>query len=232
MKPSISIIIPTLNEESGIAQLLTYLQKLDSTAEIIVVDGGSTDHTRKIAQQFTTCIESNRGRGLQLNEGARYSSGHILWFVHADCLPPSNAVRTIIESLESPEVVGGAFEYTFSDERWFYKFIAKQSNRKNRLLKRVYGDMGIFIKREIFEEMNGFREGYLMEDFEFSRRLRKKGQIRILPDKIETSARQWQAQGILKKMMRDCMTKIAYQLGIDNKILYNSYYKGKHDLLK
>ena len=221
---SISIIIPTLNEEKNISNLLPYLRSNFSSCEIIISDGGSSDKTVALAQNFCKVVHSSKGRGLQLNNGAEQASGNILWFLHADTIPHANSLNYIQDTMKNIDTVGGGFEYNFDSTSKRLQFISWFSNKKNIFLNRIYGDMGIFVRKDIFGLMGGFAESHLMEDFEFSRRLRKIGKVIILPEKIKTSPRDWYKEGFLKKVTKDTFIRMAYCMNVDNQTLYNWYY--------
>ena len=210
---SISVIIPTLNEAQNIERLLSYLHQLDSTLELIVSDAGSADNTVEQAKYVSKVVHSARGRGIQMNEGAKAATGDVLWFIHADCFPPSDSVNAIRQALIDPEVVGGGFEYSLNHPAFRFRVIEVLSNRKNRMLKLLYGDMGIFVRREIFNQMGGYEEIPLMEDMDFSKRLKQYGKITILPQRMTTSARRWIEDGFVLNSIRSWLFQIAWALG-------------------
>ncbi len=220
----ISIIIPTLNEEKNLGFLLHYIKQNFNSCEIIVVDGGSSDKTVEIAQEFATVVFSPKGRGKQLNAGAKNATGDILWFLHADTTPHIESIKLIQSNMLDKNIVGGGFAYNLGSTSMALKFISWFSNQKNRLLKRIYGDMGIFVRREIFNKIDGFPESLLMEDFEFSRRLKRIGKILILPQQIKTSPRDWYKEGFTKKVIKDTCIRMAYCMNVDDQKLYNWYY--------
>lgn len=219
----ISIIIPTLNESKQIQNTLEYLKRLDGHCEIVVSDGGSTDNTPDIAQKYARVLHGETGRAIQMNLGAQHSRGDILWFVHADCKPHPQSTDAIFHALENKQTVGGAFEYILDADGFIYRISELLSNRKNRLLNLFYGDMGIFVKRKIFEKMGGYKPLSLMEDLDFCRRLNKYGKIVILPYKINTSARRWKAEGPLKNLVRNWILQILWAAGMPPDKLANWY---------
>ena len=222
----ISIIIPTFNEEKNIQSHLKYLKNLNGSFELIVVDGYSGDRTVELAKPITKVFFSERGRGRQMNVGAKEASGNVLWFVHADCYPHPDSFTAIQQSLENPEIVGGGFEYNLDHEGWMLRFSEFMSNRKNHLLQLVYGDMGIFVRHETFERIGGYKEIPLMEDMEFCKDLKTLGKIVILPQRINTSARRWMEEGIYKNMVRNWMLQIAWKWGASPEFLSKFYRFG------
>lgn len=224
-RPEISIVIPTLNEEDLIGALLGYLAHTFPAAEIIVVDGHSSDQTVEIASRIANCIPSRRGRGGQMNLGGFAAKGDLLWFLHADCRPDAASLDAISAVMGDDRVVGGAFRYRFTDQSWPFSAISSFSNFKNRFLNRIYGDMGIFVRRSVFREMRGFSEVMLMEDMDFSQRLKKLGQVVILEPEMVTSNRDWVKEGIWGKLAKDSFIKTAYRFGTESKTLYKWYYR-------
>ena len=221
---TISIIIPTLDEEQNLNCLLPYIQTNFPSCEIIIADGGSFDSTVAVAQKYGKIVNSQKGRGRQLNNGAKHASGDILWFLHADTIPHIDSVNLIKKVMQDRNIVGGGFEYNFASASKALQLISWFSNRKNIFLKRIYGDMGIFVRHNIFRQINGFPKSYLMEDFGLSRLLRKIGKITILPQQITTSPRDWYKEGFLKKISKDTFIRMAYCMHVDNQTLYNWYY--------
>jgi rSAM/selenodomain-associated transferase 2 len=211
---SISIIIPTLNEENSIQQLLNYLIKLDTEVQIIVSDGGSRDRTVQKAEGLVTVTQSSKGRGIQMNTGAQLARGEVLWFIHADCVPHPKSVHAIQKSLKDQDVVGGGFEYMLDHPARRFRVAEYFSNLKNRRMGLLFGDMGIFVRRKIFESMGGYNEIPLMEDMDLSRRLKKMGTIVVLPHKMKTSARRWIEEGYLQSSARSWILQTGWSLGV------------------
>lgn len=220
---SISVIIPTYNEAENIEALLRYLHHLDDTLEIIVADAASTDKTVEKAKHWSRVIQSARGRGVQMNSGATAATGDVLWFIHADCYPPATAVEAILQALSDPAVVGGGFEYALNHPAFRFRVVEFLSNRKNRLLKWLFGDMGIFVRREVFEQLGGYAEIPLMEDMDFSKRLKQYGKIVILPQRMKTSARRWIEEGYVLNSLRSWLFQSAWSLGASPAILARFY---------
>lgn len=210
---SISVIIPTLNEEENIEALLKYLHQLDSTLELIVADAGSLDRTIEKAQSLSKIVHSTRGRGIQMNAGASAATGDILWFIHADCRPHLQSILAMQQVLTDDSIVGGAFEYRLNHPGFKFRLAETLSNYKNRLLKLLFGDMGIFVRGEIFEKIGGYKKIPLMEDMDFCNRLKRLGKIVILPYKMDTSARRWMEEGYILNSIRSWTFQIAWALG-------------------
>jgi rSAM/selenodomain-associated transferase 2/rSAM/selenodomain-associated transferase 1 len=221
----ISIIIPTLNEEENIAACLASCGTSPNT-EMIVVDGESRDRTAQIARSLgARVVVSPPGRGRQMNRGAREATGELFLFLHADTrLPPAFAdwVRVV---LSRRGVVAGAFLFRLDARSPSLSFIQKVTNWRSRRFQLPYGDQAIFIPRVIFEEMGGYPEMPIMEDYEFIRRLKKKGRIDTVPLPAITSARRWIEVGVWKTTFFNWVIVIAYSLGVFPATLARWYRK-------
>ena len=225
----ISVIIPTLNESSTIARTLTRTVALGFD-EIIVSDGGSTDPTIPMIQACCARIPAVRlvtapaGRARQLNEGVKTCRGDALLFLHADTeLPPT--ARTAIESaLENTRCVGGRFDVRFDHPSRWGVVISWFMNRRSRLTGIATGDQAIFVRRRIFEQMGGFPDIPLMEDIEFSRRLKRRGPTAALTDRVTTSFRRWEKNGPLRTILLMWTLRFLYWLGV-NPTRLNRWYR-------
>lgn len=223
---SISIIIPVLNEVGTIAQTISTAQTAKNI-EIIVVDGGSNDGTIELIKCLNIqIISSLPGRAIQMNCGAKIATGKILLFLHGDTLLPSNFDRMLEEILVKPKIIAGAFELSIRGTTKCLRIVEKMVNWRSRYLQMPYGDQGLFLAAKTFQEIGGFPEIPIMEDFELIRQLKKRGQIEIVPTPVFTSGRRWQKLGILKTTFINQIVIIAYLLGISPKRLarwYRSY---------
>ncbi len=194
----ISVIIPTLNEEAYLPVALRQLVDRPDV-ELIVVDGGSTDRTVEIAQRFTPYVFVNPShRAEQMNAGARHATGDILLFLHADTFLLAGALEEIQRRIIGDGAVGGAFDLNIDSPRRFCKFMAKISSQRARALKLPYADQGVFVWRQVFEALGGFPKIPIMEDIALGRRLRRAGRMTFIRSGLVTSARRWDANGILK----------------------------------
>lgn len=171
---AISIIIPTLDEARVIAALLAQLEPLRSGCEIVFVDGGSSDGTREaILDAGFRLVDAPRGRGTQLNAGARASSGEILFFLHADSTLPPDPLGEIRRAMRGRRV--GCFGVRFEPSSPLMLCCRLLSNFRCYVRRIMFGDQGIFIDRDLFFEMGGFPDLPLMEDYRFSLDLRARG---------------------------------------------------------
>ena len=222
-----SVIIPTLNEEKNIGQLLSFFKGLNHHAllEIIVVDGDSTDDTLEIAKQYPvkTFLSPKRGRACQMNLGARQASGAILFFVHADVLPPHSCFDDILAALND-RYHYGCFAYHFSSEnKWlninslFTRFSWMASGG---------GDQTLFIRKKIFESMGRFDENYcIMEDFDFIRRIKKKYPMKVINKPAQVSARKYDQNNYLKIQLANFLVFLLFRWGINPQFLKRIYHQ-------
>jgi rSAM/selenodomain-associated transferase 2 len=196
----VSIIIPVLNEAGRIAQLLDYLQEHggNDIAEIIVVDGYSSDHSGTIAQKAgAVVIQSTACRAAQMNAGAKIAKGDILYFVHADTIPPANYAAAIQRALHSGWSMG-CFRYRFDAENFLLK--ANAWFTRFHFLVFQGGDKTFFITKKLFNQLNGYDEKYtVMEEYDFLRRATKSHlRFTVLPETVIVSARKYENRPWLK----------------------------------
>lgn len=221
---SISIIIPTYNEAELIGTLLEWLRLNSPRAEIIVADCGSDDGTAQASEPLASrVVFSRKGRAWQMNAGAREASGNILWFLHADCWPPPNAINLIFDSMKDPKVVGGGFRWGLKGGKWYYKPLAAMAHVKNKLRRNLFGDMGIFVRRTVFERLHGYAEIPLCEEVEFNRRLKKIGKTVIRNEVLLSSDRRLLQQGPIRAFIKNHIIKTAFILGISPDTLKKYY---------
>ncbi|MCR5347608.1 MAG: TIGR04283 family arsenosugar biosynthesis glycosyltransferase [Fretibacterium sp.] len=223
----ISIIVPALNEGDRIGPLIQSLQAMPGDREIIVSDGGSTDGTaEKAVSAGARVITAPPGRAAQMNAGAKSASGDVFWFVHADSVPALSALEDIGRAV-SGGAAGGFFRLHFydADDR-FLRFIERTSHTRAKDFCLIFGDQGLFLRRDIFEELGGFAPLALMEDWELSRRLRplhKRGLICALDTAIGTSARRYLQHGRFRTWLKMNVVKALYILGVPTERLRKIY---------
>jgi rSAM/selenodomain-associated transferase 2 len=199
---SVSIIIPTLNEAACLAQTLRAL-RAEGPGEILVVDGGSGDNTCRQAAAADRVLHAPRGRAAQMNCGAATARGDVLLFLHADCTLEAGALRAAEHSLARRAVVAGCFRMSVTAPGPLYRLIGACATARVRLTGLIYGDQGLFLRREVFERMGGFPSLHLMEDVFLSRSLRRLGRVVVAPRRIFVSPRRWQQHGILRQTLRN-----------------------------
>ncbi len=221
-----SIIIPTLNEEKTIEPCLSALQPLRSNCEIIIVDGGSTDNTIVIAGTLADkAVSSDKGRARQMNNGARYASGNVLIFLHADTSLPENALQLIQQKLNSSRK-WGRFDIQLRGKHFMLKVIAQMMNWRSRLTGIATGDQVIFVTRQAFEKAGQYPEINLMEDIAICKALRKISPPICLKAKVISSGRRWERYGIYKTILLMWNIRLRYFFGADPQILAFLYTNG------
>ncbi len=222
-----SIIVPVFHEEKRINDLIEYLNRLDSAgdAEIIIVDGTrEKDTLRAIRSNNVIKISSEQSRAKQMNAGASIATGEILIFLHADTELPIHALRTIGSFIEQIEYVGGAFDLGIKSDRLIFKVIGTLSSLRSRLNRVPFGDQAIFIRREYFYKIGGYKEVPLMEDLELLRRIKRSGdRIRIFHDRVMTSPRRWEKEGVIYCTLRNWTLQALYLLGVSPEKFVNFY---------
>jgi len=210
----ISVILPVLNEEKTIGPTLAAVMALHPH-EIVVVDGGSTDRTRRISVEAgAKVLMTGPGRARQMNRGALDASGDILLFLHADTRLPASALRDIAAALNDARYVGGRFDVELDSDRWLLNLVSFMISLRSRLSKIGTGDQAIFVRRETFAELGGFPEMPLMEDIAFCRMLRRAGKVACLRSKVVTSARRWEADGVWRTIFKMWTLKLLYLAGV------------------
>jgi hypothetical protein len=214
-KPSLSVVVPALNEAEGIADTIMST-RFGSDVELIVADGGSADATTSIAGALgarVLCCE--RGRGRQMNAGADTARADTLLFLHADsCLPPLYR-QEIAETLAPANIIAGAFPLRLHDGRLSLRLIAGGANLRSRIFQLPYGDQGLFLRSATFHRVGGFGDLPVMEDYDLIERLRRRGRVRLARSAIVSSARRWTQAGVLRTTLRHQQMILAWRLGVE-----------------
>jgi len=223
----ISIILPTLNEDAQIVTCLRALQPLRAQiCELIVVDGSSQDQTAALAKPLADhVIVSPKGRAAQMNAGAALAQGDILWFLHADSLPPLNAIDLIRAALAHPNRYWGRFDVRLSGRQPLLRVVETLMNLRSRCTSIATGDQGIFVRRHLFERVGGYPPVALMEDIALGTRLRRHSRPVCLRQRVQTSSRRWERNGILRTILLMWRLRLAYFLGTDPERLARLYYR-------
>lgn len=210
------MIVPTYQEEARLGFCLELLGACGGDLEVLVADGGSTDHTRGVAARYPEVrwIEAPRGRARQMNAGAAAARGDRLWFLHADCQAPPDAPARILEALGDPRTSMGAFRFAVDSPRHAYRVLELGIRVRSELLGVPYGDQGLFLRRADFERLGGFPEVSAMEDLYLVREMRRQGRVRTLPVPLVTSARRWESQGLLATGLHNWWLVVSDWLGL------------------
>ena len=233
MAMPISVIIPTLNEERTIMTTLAHTAALGFD-ELIVVDGGSLDQTPVLVESYrrrtqspaqspVRLVTAPRGRARQMNEGAKASRGEILLFLHADTQLPGDAKTMIDTTLADQRLVGGRFDVRFDRPSAWGSIISRMMNWRSRLSGIATGDQALFVRRPVFEQMGGFADMPLMEDIDFSRRLKQKGATVALTATVTTSFRRWERHGPLRTLLLMWVLRFLYWIGVRPSYLVDWY---------
>ena len=221
----VSIVIPCLNEGLILDSLVESLQycRLEGH-ELLLVDGGSRDGALdKLATLVDHLLVSEPGRARQMNAGAARAGGDILWFLHSDSSPPDHAVDTIVSSLASGRYRWGRFDITMSGRHRMLRLVESMMNRRSRLTGIATGDQGIFVEREAFVAAGGFPEIPLMEDIALSRSLKRISAPCCLSQRLVTSSRRWETQGVYRTILLMWRLRLAYAMGVDPEALERRY---------
>jgi rSAM/selenodomain-associated transferase 2 len=196
--PQVSIIIPVRNDAEALARSLDYLSHLPGmdTAEVIVAAAGNREGTElAVSGRAQLLWPEGSTRAILMNAGAARAQGEVLFFLHADSFPPAQAFELIARALSDERVVGGAFEHLFTEPVWSLRTITWINRLRYRLTHNYYGDQGIFVGTAVFRQMGGYRQLELMEDLDFSQRLKRIGRTVLIREPLPTSGRRFLARG-------------------------------------
>jgi rSAM/selenodomain-associated transferase 2 len=224
---SFSIIIPAYHEAGTINDCIEHLHGLkhEGSVEIVIVDGDLHGSTIKVIQDKQVIKSvSQKGRARQMNRGASLASGDIVLFLHADTLLPPDALAMVRSCIDTVFDGAGAFDLGIKTDRRIFRITEKYVALRTRLTRIPYGDQAIFMRKEYFEEIGGYKDIPLMEDVEIMQRIKKRGdRIRIIPEKVMTSPRRWEQEGILFCTLRNLAVQLFYYLGVSPDRLVKFY---------
>ena len=212
---TISVIIPALDEAESLPGTLRALADAGTLLEVIVVDGGSQDATADIARASGARLLSNPRpqRAAQMNLGAAEAHGDALLFLHADTRLAPRALEAVAAALASPGTVGGAFLRFFESPSRLLRWTCRLGAWRARRLGWYFGDQGIFVRRDVFRELGGYRDCDVFEDLEFSRRLKRAGRVVLIELAAKSSARRFATQGVLWRTLADVWLTCLYLAG-------------------
>jgi len=224
--PSISVIIPVLNDAVALAALLERLERqADARLELVVVDGGSRDGSLELAQRnrLVSCaVAAPRGRGAQLARGIEHARGRWLWLLHADSEPAPGCLDYLLALGDEPG--WGRFSVRLRG-RWGLPMVATLMNWRSCLTGICTGDQGMFVHRDCLQRAGGMPQQPLMEDIELSRRLKRIARPGCRPERIDTSARRWLRHGVVHTILGMWRFRLRYWLGADPEQLAREYYR-------
>ncbi len=223
----ISVVIPALNEEEKIGECIAALRTGGPACEIIVADGGSKDRTIGIAADLpgVRIVHSARGRGTQMNAGVAAAEGDVLLFLHADTILEPGWAGDMAQCLTDGKTVGGAFRFAINSPGWAYRLVEAWVALRCRIFRLPYGDQAIFVRKEVFTALGGYRDIPLMEDVDLVARMKQIGRITILPTKALTSDRRWASKGIIPTALMNQVIMLLYLLGMSPHRLARLYYR-------
>jgi rSAM/selenodomain-associated transferase 2 len=225
MTVQISIVIPVLNEAEQLSDKLMALQHLRDRCQLILVDGGSTDNSRLMAEPWVDkFVSSSPGRAIQMNTGAAKADADLLLFLHIDTQLPDDAIELMINAVNT-DYLWGRFDVVFDTTQVMFKVIAFFMNHRSRLTGIATGDQCLFMTRQAFQLVGGFPPIALMEDVAISAKLKKLGKPACLKAKVITSARRWQQHGIFRTILLMWRLRLAYFFGADPNNLATRYYR-------
>ena len=223
--PLVSVLVPTLDEERELPALLDALAALHGRWELVVADGGSRDATVPLARAHPATprvIEAHGGRAAQLNAAARAATGDVLLFLHADSRLPRDAYASLAEAWRAPGVAGGNFALRFDGDGAFERILGAVY-RFQRGHGFYYGDSSVWVRREVYDALGGYRAIPIMDDYDFVRRLERHGRTRCLPGPATTSARRWRSMGIARTVLAWFCIRWLYVGGVSPERLVRLY---------
>lgn len=207
----VSIVIPILDDKRALEATVSSLSRDWSPSQIVISDGGSSDGGPQWARSMgLTVVESGRAqRAHQMNAGAAAVEAGILFFLHADTVPPADSARLIAVAI-SQGAVGGAFERRFDSDSLLLRITCRLAALRCRIWGSFLGDQGIFVRRDVFDRVGGFPDWDRMEDLGFSRRMRREGRVALLRPPVISSARRFARRGPFLQSLSDAGALLAF----------------------
>jgi rSAM/selenodomain-associated transferase 2 len=231
MTLSLSVIVPARNDATALARTLEYLIGLPgmAAAEIIVAASGDPEGVQRAAANRARLLTPpGSTRAALMNAGAAAARGDVLFFVHADSFPPANAVELIRDVLSGNRVVGGAFEHLFAEPGWSLRAITWINRIRYRLTRNYYGDQGIFVRASTFREMGGYADWAILEDLDFTQRMKRRGRSMLIRAPMLTSGRRFIARGPWRTFLFIVWLLLLHTLGLNTQ-QYAERWRGPAD---
>lgn len=225
---TLSVIIPTYNEAEQIAHTIETVRLYDTAGlvhEIIVADGGSTDNTVQAARQSgaNAIVSPTKGRAAQMNAGAAAATGDVLYFLHADTVPPQDFSTDILQAVKAGSAAG-CYLLSFDHPHWFLKANCWFTRFDVDAFR--YGDQSLFVQRKLFQNIGGFCEAHIVfEDYHIIKRLKRQGRFDIIKRPVITSARKYLDNGIYKMQGIFYLMYFLYRFGLSQRHLVATYKK-------
>lgn len=221
----ISVIVPIKNESPDIAQRFARFAGCGES-ELIVADGGGDPATSRAFEAIgARLVRADEPRGARLGRAAREARGEILFFLHADSVPPDSALHAIRQTLANG-AAAGAFSLAYEGADARLRWIAWWANLRSRLLGLPFGDQGLFCRRDVYQRTGGFRSLPICDDVDLVRRLKRSGKLVIRPEKTRTSPRRYRERGALRQVLRNWRVLAGYFAGVSSQKL-ERWYNGK-----
>lgn len=232
---TVAVIVPVLNEAQNLAQSLSFLIERQRFDEIIVVDGGSTDASVEIVCKLMSCdgsdarpvpylFQARRGRARQMHAGAQVATADVLLFLHADAALPPEADARIRDAIRRGHL-WGRFDVGLSGRHGLLRLVERMMNWRSAVSGIVTGDQAMFVRRDVYRMLGGFAPIPLMEDIEFSRRLKWVGRPARLRGPVTVSSRRWEQRGVLRTILLMWALRLSYWLGVSPERLARRYYR-------
>ena len=222
---SISVIVPTYNEGDINSQINKLLKQKPTPLEIIIANHGKPKPIKNKDKRIKV-LQSPKGRAKQMNFGAKQARGEILLFLHADTSLPKKGLEEVKNTIIKQDLQAGAFSLKIDSKKWPLKFFSWTTSMRSRKNKIPYGDQAIFIRKDYFKEIGGYKELLLLEDVELMQRIKKKkGRVKILKSKVKSSPRRYLKQGIWKTMFKNRLIMLLFTAGVSPRRLAKLYYK-------
>ncbi len=225
----LTVIVPTLTGPDVLEPWLAGIRKILWPGDrILVVQGSDGPPSRAPSlrpDDPVRWIVSEKGRGIQLNRGAREAEGNVLWFLHDDCRPPTHAAFHVRKIAADESAALGCFRLRFEPSDHALDGVARWANLRTRLFRLPYGDQGLFCRSDTFRAAGGFQRPYLMEDVDFVRACRSLGRLLILDETLATSPTRYRRRGVLRASLQNHLTLLLHLCGTSNERLYRWYYR-------